>query len=64
MGNCIKKHPALALFNKFDAELLGSLPKFHVNIKLQLMQPVFPDYLSVSYDYDFIVLYYRFLLLI
>ena len=36
MGNCIKKHPALALFNKSDAESLGPPPKLQVNIKIQL----------------------------
>ena len=51
----IRKLPsALTILKKVNAELLGPPPKFQVNVKIQLIMAVFPDYLSVSYDYLYI----------
>ena len=40
----------LTTLKEIDAE---SPPKFQVHVKMQLMRPMFPDYLSLSYDYAF-----------
>ena len=46
-------HPYLGPLPKCDAESFGPFPKFQVNIKIQVKpkRSLFPDYLSVSYDY-------------
>ena len=48
-----RKFPsALVILNKIDTELLGSTPNSKLAAKFSYIRPVFPDYHSVSYDYD------------
>ena len=42
---------ALAILKKVDAESPQPIPKFQVNIKIELHTALLPDYLSISYDY-------------
>ena len=41
----------LTILKNADAESFGPPPKFQVKIEIQLIQPVFPDYISISYNY-------------
>ena len=41
----------LAILKIVDAESLRLSPKFQVNIEIQQNAALFPEYLSVSYDY-------------
>ena len=40
------------IFRCFDVFSVRPPQKFQVQAKISTIRPVFPDYLSVSYDYD------------
>ena len=43
----------VAIFGCFDVYSVLPLQTFEVKAKISILRPVFPDYLSLSYDHGF-----------